>query len=717
MDEMDEVRSEFLAESNEGLDLYDQDLVLLEEDPGNSEALAEIFRTVHSIKGLCGFLGYARLEALAHAGESLLVPLRDGIHAVTPEITNVLLAMGDAIRHVLDGIATAGEEPAADHADLIESIRAFGGSAGPAPTQVRPPAPSPAPDAEDSAAPDPVPASNPARMSTRAQDSVRVNVDLLDELVELVGELVLTRNQITESVGERAEPELRAASLRLDHLTENLQTTVLGTRMQPVRSVLSSLPRLVRDLAHSQGKEVQVEISGEDTLLDRALIAAIKDPLVHLVRNAVDHGVESPDERKRAGKPERGLLFVSARQDDGMVVVEVRDDGKGLDLEAIRAKGLERGMLKPNQTATQKELLDLIFAPGFSTAKKVTSVSGRGVGMDVVRTNLARIGGTVRALTEAGRGTTFELIVPLTLAIIPAQLVECAGQTFALPGSSIREVGRLDPGHGDRVEWVQGHAMFRVRGSVYPLLDLRTHLGLPSRDWSGPTYYLLIRSGDSTAGVAVDGISDRVDIVVKRAGGAIDRLDLYTGATVLGDGGIALIVDLATLWKTVPLQTVDTVRPVESSAATEAGLGEAEGSHLVVEYEVGRFLAIPRDIIWRVVLEPEARVQRGPSGYRVPHGEEILPLVDPTFLNPNATESQLEHQGGVWNLVICESQGIRFAVPARRALGFRALTEAGYVEAGTGPRSILLGVDVVDILTETMLRSRVSTEAPVEVLM
>ena len=399
--EMDEIVAEFLVESYESLDRLDRDLLALERDPGSRDVLASIFRTMHTIKGTCGFLGFLKLERIAHAAESLLAGVRDGSLAITPQTAGVLLATGDVLRLILRQIEVSGIDGDDDHDALVaelERLRMASGERG-------------SDDDGRQATPKPAAPTRGARPRSAFTDTtVRVDVGLLDRLMTLVGELVLARNHLVELAVDRPDPSLASATQSVDHITAELQESVMKTRLQPIRTAWSTFPRVVRDLAVALDKRARIETVGDDTELDRSIIEAIKDPLTHIVRNAVDHGIEEPEVRIAAGKPAEGVVSVRAYHEGGQVTIEVSDDGAGIELEAVRAKAVELASMTPEQAArmSERDVVDLLFVPGFSTADHVTTVSGRGVGMDVVRTNIERIGGSIDVSSRSGEGTDLQ---------------------------------------------------------------------------------------------------------------------------------------------------------------------------------------------------------------------------------------------------------------------------------------------------------------------
>ncbi len=592
---MDDLTREFLLESQEGLDRMERALTDLESHPGDTELLAEIFRAVHTIKGTTGFLGFGRLEALSHAGENLLGLLRDGKLAANPEIVSGLLSLMDTLRGVLRSIETTGAEGESQQQDAamiqrLETLQRGGAAvaveapilvqaavAAPAhPTRSHKPRPprrrtpqtanqgsppsihtgeagshaeaeqpprntAPAAPAEQRLPPAAEP--TPAAPST-ADSTLRVDVELLNRMMNLVGELVLTRNQILQTTS--ADPGFALLGRRLDMVTADLRESVMKARMQPVSHVFSRFPRLVRDLALGLDKKVRLEMEGQETELDKSLLEAIRDPLTHSIRNAIDHGIETPAVRIAQGKPAEGLVRLRAYHEGSHVIVEVHDDGAGMSIEKIRRKAVER-QLVPAQRAEQmneREILQLIFLPGFSTAEAVTSVSGRGVGMDVVRTNVEKIGGKVDVESRTGQGSILRLRIPLTLAIIPALIVRSRGQNFAVPQTALTELVHLSAGESDsRIERLENAALYRLRGRLLPLVFLDRLLQQSPRENGTPCDIAILNADGRRFGLVVDGLADPEEIVVKPLAAVLREIGFYAGATILGNGEMALILN------------------------------------------------------------------------------------------------------------------------------------------------------------------------------
>jgi two-component system chemotaxis sensor kinase CheA len=632
----DEVVAEFLVESRENLDQLDRDLVALEESPSSRELLSSIFRTVHTIKGSCGFLGFGKLESVAHHGESLLSRLRDGALPFDEHVASALLALGDALREMLACIEKRGNEGDGDYEPLIETLTALE-ERGPglAALEVPPPAAPPAAAALSQptapAAPPVAPPPDPPAPGTVVESTIRVDVGLLDRLMNLVGELVLSRNHILQLAGSRPGATLAAATQRLDLITTELQVGVMRTRMQPIGSLWGKLPRVVRDLAVACGKRVRLETDGDDTELDKTVLEAIKDPLIHLVRNAVDHGIERPDVRTAAGKPPEGVLRLRAHHEAGQVNIEIADDGGGIRPDLVRERAVERGLLTPEQAAAtdDAEAVGLIFLPGFSTATQVTNVSGRGVGMDVVRTNIERIGGTVDVQSRPGAGSVMRIRIPLTLAIIPALIVNAAGDRYAIPRVSLVELVRLD---GERartgIEQLYGAPVYRLRGKLLPVVELGEVLGVePARTAPREVVHLVVlQAGDQQLGLVVDEIHDSEEIVVKPLGPYLAGLTAFAGATIMGDGRVALILDVPGLAAEARVVTSLGQRSAAEAARDDGPRAERQPLLVCGVGERTR-LAIPLAQVARIEEFPRASVERGGDHDVVQYRGDILPLL------------------------------------------------------------------------------------------
>jgi two-component system, chemotaxis family, sensor kinase CheA len=552
---MDDLLREFLTETNESLNLVDAELVRFEQEPNNGAILGNIFRLVHTIKGTCGFLALPRLETLTHAAETLMGKFRDGM-PVTAEAVTLILSTIDRIKSILEAIEKSEQEPEGGDADLIDQLgRMARGEAAAPPQVVSLPQPAAAPvelksdpsDApEKSDKPDKLAAERPEedRGDRLAGHSIRVNVDTLDHLMTTVSELVLTRNQLLEIVRRHEDSDFKVPLQRLSNVTAELQEGVMKTRMQPIGNAWQKLPRVVRDLCAELGKDIELSMRGADTELDRQVLDLVKDPLTHLVRNCADHGIESPAERIAAGKPARGTIRLSAWHEGGHIIIEISDNGRGLDLAGIKAKVIEKGLASEAQLAakSEAEICNYIFAPGFTTAAKVTSISGRGVGMDVVRNNIEQIGGTVDLKSVSGAGVTFTIKIPLTLAIVSALIVEAGGERFAIPQLAVLELVRAGNSGEHRIEHIKDAPVLRLRNKLLPLVRLKEVFSLGACD-NENGFVVVTQVGSQVFGVVVDGVFHTEEIVIKPMSSKLRHIPVFSGTTILGDGSVIMIID------------------------------------------------------------------------------------------------------------------------------------------------------------------------------
>jgi two-component system chemotaxis sensor kinase CheA len=634
MQDQDVIR-EFLVESHENLSRLDQELVELEQRPADKALLASIFRTIHTIKGTCGFLAFSTLEAMTHQAESLLSQLRDGQRELNPSLVSLILETVDATRKVLASIEACGEEGAERFENLTERLRlAAQAPLGPANRPAAGPPSAPVaerPDDEGAAEPGEGkrPEEDAAKSSAVADSNIRVGVGLLDKLMDLVGELVLTRNQILQFNTEREDAALNATSQRLNLITTELQEGVMKTRMQPIGTVWNKLPRVVRDMAVALGKQIRLDMDGAETELDRTIIEGIKDPLVHLVRNSCDHGIEPPDARARAGKPAQGRLALRAYHEGGQVNIEISDDGAGIDVARVKQKAVEKGLLRPEQAEklSDRETLSLIFEPGFSTAQTVTNVSGRGVGMDVVKSNIEKIGGVVDVFSRPGEGTTVKLKIPLTLAIIPGLLITSGGERFVIPQVSLLELIRLEGDSRDKhIEHVHGTPVYRRRGSLLPIAYLNQVLGLKPAEHAEAVSMVVLQAEDRQFGLVVDGINDTQEIVVKPLGKQLKGLDVYAGATIMGDGRVALILDVLGIGQR---SGVLAESHEQARAASEQKSQSGIEQQRLLLFRAGSFdrLAVPLSLVARLEEFPRNSIEHAGGCKVVQYRNRILPLV------------------------------------------------------------------------------------------
>jgi two-component system chemotaxis sensor kinase CheA len=596
---MEELLQDFLVEATDLLSGVDNKLVELEQNPQDKGLLNDIFRGFHTIKGGAGFLAATELVTLCHLTENLFDRLRNGEIKITAEAMDVILDATGVVRDMFHSLEQ-GVQPKPADARLIESLKhAIAGEAVAAPAgkaAAAAPAPPTTPAAPAEAgvvdwnayyqsvtgkAPAPAAAaplhtpeeiihaaigrraadkpgySGPTgrRESEKVRDnSIRVDTTRLDQVLNLSGEIGLTKNRLTSlrseilagMSGAETLQSLDAAVSQLDLLVSDLQNAVMKTRMQPIGRLFQKYPRIARDLARNLGKDVELALSGEETEIDKTMIEDLSDPIIHLIRNAVDHGIESPVERVAAFKPEKSQVCLEARQEGDHIVIQVSDDGRGMNPEKLRAKALEKGLINNEEANTMddRQSYNLIFLPGFSTVSNVSSVSGRGVGMDVVKTNIQKLNGSIEIKTELGKGTTFIISLPLTLAILPVLIVRLGEQPFAVPLSMVREILPIVPGE---VQEVGGRATMVVRGEVLPVYPLSYLLEWPHE--KAPEFGVLMQAGESSFILAIDSFAGRDDAVIKSLEGF--RPKGVAGVTTLSNGQIVLILDMKELLTTL----------------------------------------------------------------------------------------------------------------------------------------------------------------------
>jgi len=714
---MDDLVKDFLQESTENLDRLDQEFVQLESDPGNPKLLGSIFRTIHTIKGSCGFLGFTRLEKLAHAGESLLSDLRDSAVELAPEIADSLLQMVDAIRKMLQAIQITSTDGDDDHAELIAILKSFQAprtELPPTDTHAVSPAGSPKvstvsvtqPPLDSSTASvspqSDVDSSAPPRLSKKQRQelnskklggvlvrkanlkpddvllalqmqqegdprrlgeilvelglvtkqqveeivrdfksedqkdaTIRVGVELLDKIINQVSELVLLRNRLLQLGAKQRDTDLKKTIQSLNQLTTDLRKQTMKVRLQPVSSLFDRFPRTIRDTAHQCGKKVRLETTGGGTELDKKLLEAIKDPLTHIVRNSVDHGIELPERRRKAGKSDEGIISLHAYHEGGKFHLRVSDDGAGIDLEAVRSAALQKKLVPPSQLTrmNDQEILGLIFLPGFSTAKQVSNLSGRGVGMDVVKTNIEGIGGKVRLESEPGKGTQIQLSIPLTLATIPALTITSASKRYAIPQAALVELVRLD---GERAKKLIDHvgetSVYRLRNRTIPLVFLNRELSChPSAEDEQGANMIVLRAESSVFGLVVDDVNDTEEIVVKPLGEQLKDISVFSGATVLGNGKVALILDVAGLARRSRAMSADN----GTKAATADASGQKTGKRiqlLLLSGPKGERIAVPLSLVKRLEMFPRSSIERIGSSEVAQYRNDLIPIISLSHL-------------------------------------------------------------------------------------
>ncbi|NNM73649.1 hybrid sensor histidine kinase/response regulator [Enterovirga aerilata] len=651
---MDDLLRDFLAETGEHLDMVDVELVRFERNPTDRDILRNIFRLVHTIKGTCGFLGLPRLEALAHAAETLMGQVRSGA-PVTSELVTLILATIDRIKLIMAELDRIGAEPAGSDNDLIAALEqaSLASESLPAsePNQVllRPlrtgevpldvlerafrETPGPG-EAADSRAIEPgksVASGDVEAASSRTQ-TVRVALDTLDQLMTTVSELVLTRNQLLEAARRaKNDGSLSAPLQRLSQVTAELQDGIMKTRMQPIGNALAKLPRLLRDLSAELGKEIELVTRGAETELDRQILEIIRDPLIHMVRNCAAHGIEMPAERRAAGKPAQGTITLTSYQEGGAIAIEVSDDGRGLDYEAIRRRAIETNLVSAAEAVrmTDPQVADLIFHPGFSTTAVADSVSGRGVGMDVVKTNVELIGGTIETGSEPGRGTKFKIKLPLTLAIVAALVVRSAGERFAIPQVAIQELVRVRPGSEHVLERINGALLLRLHGGLLPVLDLAAILGLARGEAADSGFVVVSEAGRFRFGLLVEAVIETEEIVVKPMCRRLKHLQLFSGNTILGDGAVALILDPNGIARRAGAELLrGSLEPAPVQRLGQpAGRGSEVVTLLVFRGGDRSLKAVPLSLVTRLEEIPGSSIEQAGGQASVQYRGRLMPLL------------------------------------------------------------------------------------------
>ena len=661
---LDHILQEFLVELQENLERLDRGFVGLEQNPGDKELLADIFRTVHGIKGSAGFLNLSRLERIAHAAEDVLGKLREGTLSSNELIINILLEAVDSIRAILRYLEQSGDEGEYELHDLILSLQQISQGQVPQPESQGDPvteeehtmAPT-----EELRTPDllqktksgntkspPIHAStteSPEANLAGIEDSrIHVDVTMLDHLMNLTGELVLSRNQVLRMATDSGENHWMNAAQRLNGIVSELQESMMKTRMQELRKVFGLFPRLVRDVSKQRGKDVQLDMEGHQTELDRSLIEALRTPLMHLVRNAIDHGLETPDIRRQEGKNPKGSILIRAYHDSGQVNIDISDDGAGIDLDLVRQKALQKGIFRKEniEQVSDEKLLDVIFQPGFSTAETVTELSGRGVGMDAVKRHLNRIGGTIEIDTERGQGTTFKIHVPMTLAIVPGLLVASGNRHFVIPQRNLEELVRLDTHEKQGVKSIGSTEVYRLRGELLPLVRLHKLLQLPeteretvshddSKQWN--PHIIILRTGDKRFGLVVDMVSDTEEIVVKPLGRHIKQEPCYDGATILGNGNVALILNVRALFAAGQFSQEE-IQQAQYGHTTETPQTETEQEHrsthqAVVLFQAGEeeFYGVPLAFVERIETFAASQIEHSGGQEVMQYRGDVLPLM------------------------------------------------------------------------------------------
>ena len=720
MDNNDQILDEFLLEAQEIFDQLDLDFVALEQNPDDKKLVGNIFRAMHTLKGSSGFFAFHRLEKVAHAGESLLSKIRDGALALNEEITDALLGTSDRLREIVANIQKQRIESAGDDSALIEWLKFLtdGGKDFPRPgkavTSSAPQAPAPVIDQalnevkEASISvqePNPLPVADTTEVevpeikdgpeperSTEVAAPIKVSVELLDKLMNLVSEMVLARNRLLSFARTSGDLAFNNTVRRIDTVTLELQERMMKTRMQPISQVWTKFPRLVRDIAQDTGKKVELIQIGAETELDRTLLEGIRDPLVHIIRNSVDHGIESPGERAAKGKPEQGTVKLRSFHENGMVVIEIADDGAGINVPLVAKKAVEKGLVTAERAAklSEREIIDFIYLPGFSTKDQISNLSGRGVGMDVVRTNIQEIGGNVDIATS-GQGTRLRLSIPLTLAIMPAVFVRCKEYSYAIPQVNVFEMLRYEPKQGvPGVEDFYGVPVFRLRDKLIPLVFLNHELKLDDQlpPIDQPLNIVIVQAAGIRFGIVVDEVLYMQEVVVKSVGPLLKGTPVYSGSTILGDGRVALIFDIAAIAVRSGIIAKLADNQFEQDISTAIGANTDEQQMLLFDLLGLERLVMPLDAVDRLEMISASRIDRRGNEAVVLYGNKIMKLIPLTHYVEGATHKSLYgdetvpvivhyHKGQpigfivkkVHNIVNVPTQAVMISQPQRGIMG------------------------------------------------
>ncbi|MBX7147946.1 hybrid sensor histidine kinase/response regulator [bacterium] len=640
---MDEILNEFLVECSENIERLENGLVELEKKPDNLDVLKIIFRAMHTIKGTCGMFGLGRMEKISHVAEDVLAKLRDGAIPVTAQAISAILVAIDIVKHIAECLERTGEEPTGDDSVAIQNLKSVLDtdniiSREENTTAITDTTSQNTPQQESKPVASIAQSETTPKMETKApasDQSLRVNIGILDQLMNLVGELVLNRNQLLQLVrGEDESPYLNPIQ-QLNRVTSGLQEAVMKTRMQPIGNAWSKLPRIVRDLEQATGKKLELVMIGQETEIDRQILQAIQDPLTHCVRNSADHGIEKPDKRATSGKSPVGKITLKAFHEGGHIIIAIEDDGGGINPDIIKAKAIEKGLVSKEiaNNLSDTQILRYIFEPGFSTAAKVTEVSGRGVGMDVVRSNIESIGGSVDISSTVGVGTCIKIKIPLTLAIISALIVRAGdgkGNIFAIPQVGVLELVHISETNRHFVDTIQGAKVLRLRGKLLPLITLSEVLGLKKENEINVEHDLLsivvVQVADMQFGLIVDEIYDTQEIVVKPVGRLLREVNLFSGSTILGDGRVVIILDIARISAQALPQVISDAAQAGLDTAKEMGTSD-KTSLLVFKSDSQSHFAVPLALVARLEEFETSKIEKVGNQLVVQYRNSLLPLI------------------------------------------------------------------------------------------
>ena len=645
---MEDLVKDFIDETIDSLSAIDIDLVKLENDPQNEELIGNVFRLMHNIKGTCGFIGLKRLENVSHSGESLMDEIRSGNMQVTEECITLILMSVDRVRFLVTEVEKDLKEPEGSDEDIISQINNY------MEANV-----SDSGDVENKKSEQKALVSNPSEtpektnqisvasnttkeVSTdeRSPEFLKVSMNVLEDLINMVSELVLTRNQLLQLVRTDENSPMKTPLHRLNRIVSDLQDSVMKTRMQPIGNAWLQLPRIVRDLKTELNKEICLSMSGEETELDRQVLTLIKDPLTHMIRNSCDHGIEDPETRMTLGKAPEGKIDLSAYHEGGFIIIKMKDDGKGLDHEKIGQKAIEKNLIDEDtlDKLSPNQILSLIMKPGFSTAEQVTSISGRGVGMDVVRSNIEKIGGSIDLESEINQGTTFTIKIPLTLAIISALIVEIENNRYAIPQMNIQELVSLDYVDSNMVEYINDKPVLRLRERIIPLLDNST---LFNKDFAqngvkpqikDNSLVVVINTGASHYGVIVDNVYDTEEVVIKSISSVLKTSEIYAGNTILGDGQVIMILDPSAISRHFDILVDLKSTAIQEQERLENQLSAEQVSMLIFSAGAGIYKTLPLAMVSRLHKFKAEEVTCSGNRMIVQYNQSLMQL---TFIDPD----------------------------------------------------------------------------------
>ena len=701
--------NEFLEEVTETLNRLDRQFVTLEQNPSDKDCLTEIFRDLHTIKGSCGLLGLNKLESITHSGENLLGKLRDGELNVEPVIVTNLLKMMDALWKTAGCLKKNGQEGDVDYTPLIDTLALLEKGESPldsldtldaANIQGQPDI---APEIVSLASED----DDKQPLTTKEDNSegknIRVNVELLDSLMNLVGEVVLARNQFSRIIHDNNDPSIQGTSQSLNRVTTDLQEAVLKARMQPIKNVWDKLPRMIRDLSMSCGNKIRLEMEGQNSDLDKSLITAIQDPVMNIIRNAVAHGIETPEERQRIGKPEEGVIRLRAFNQNGQIHIEIQDDGRSIDFQAIKNKAVDENRITPeqNEKLSNKDCGKLLFMEGFSLTENSLIKSTKGNGLTTARAKIEKIGGTLDIGIQPGVNTTLKIKIPLTLAIIPALIVSNGSNRFAIPQASIRELIWLEGEQSlQQLEEISGSQFYRLRGNLLPLVRLSQTLKSDQPEHRSDLNIVVLQADDTSFGLVVEQIHNAEEIVVKSLDGFFKNIKVFSGATMMGDGEIVLILDVMGLAQNALMISSKSSRDELIESVSSSKDEEEIQAMLIVSRGKKHRAAIRLSDVTRLEEVKKSALESSGKEFVIQYRGEIMSLINIPQLFNESEESQEN----------CDNLEVVVHTHEGKSLGLRVnnildIVQAKVCQKRANPALKLLGtiitdnsvVDVIDV--------------------